>query len=388
MAKVSVTDYTGSKQELDVSLEAMRAAHGEGYTSLFAKWDSLVQTNEDQPTASQQVCASEHLYLNNNRPHIPNVMMSEILEGNQAVSNVQDATPNSRILFPPFIMAAMDASLRQNDYGVTGMFNSRAAITQTIANTKFERPIINYSRPEAARSRAIAQLAEPTSMAVITASDQAWKITGTSIGLTISDEALKATSLDLVALSMNRQAEVEAVERIESQLLAFYSGDTDLGMAALTGAVTAQSFDATIATAGKLTQTAWFRWLFANSRRMQVTTVITDVAGALAIENRTGRPTVNTDNGTSRRMDVKESIINPTWSDNVEVILSQDPNWPANTIVGFDKRYGYQIVNSSTLSYQAVEQYVMRRATSFRVDHGSIAHRLFDDAWTVMTLTV
>ncbi len=391
MTKCTVIDSLGQRQELDVTMEATKAAAAEGYSSLFAKWDSEIVTAEGGPTASQQVCAQNHLYLAGGKMNIPNAIMADILDGkNVAGSNVQDAVPASRILYPPFLMTAIDSALRSSDYGAIATFNSKAAITESIANTKFERPILNFSRPEGARSKPIAQLAEPTSMLVITSSDKSWKITGTSIGLEISDEAVKATSLDLVSLSMIRQAETEAVARAEEQLLAFLNGDSDLDMVALSsvsGAVSrANQFDTSISTAGVLSQKAWVKFLFNNSRKRRIDTVITDIDGALAIENRTGRPTVNTDNNTSKRIDTRENVMNPMWPDQVDLIITMDPNWPANTIVGFDSRYGYQIVNSTTLSYQAVEAYVMRRSTKFRVDSGSISYRLFDDAWNVLSL--
>lgn len=393
MTKLTVIDSQGQRQELDVSMDAAKVAAGEGYRSLFAKWDSEIVTAEGAPTASQQICAQNHLYLAGGKMNIPNVVMADILDGqNSAASNVQDAAPASRILFPPFLMTAIDSALRSQDYGALSVFNSKAAVTESIANTKFERPILNFSKPEGARSRAVAQLAEPASMLVITASDKSWKITGTSIGLEISDEAMKATSLDLVNLSMIRQAEVEAVARAEEQLLAFLNGDSDLDMPALSsvsGAVSkATAFDSTISAAGVLSQRAWVKFLFNNSRKRRIDTVITDIDGAFAIEHRTGRPVVVGDNATSKRIDTRENVMNPMWPDQVDLIITMDPNWPANTIVGFDSRYGYQTVNSTTLAYQAMEAYVMRRSTKFRVDSGSISYRLFDDAWNVLSLTL
>jgi hypothetical protein len=112
------------------------------------------------------------------------------------------------------------------------------------------------------------------------------------------------------------------------------------------------------------------------------------LAGALAIENRSGRPTVQTDNATSPRIDVGMSIANPTWPDQVTVVITQDPNWPSGTIMGLDNRYGYHIVNSTVLSYEGMEQFAIRRSTKMRFDQGSIAYRFYDQAWSVLTLSV
>jgi len=209
--------------------------------------------------------------------------------------------------------------------------------------------------------------------------------------LEYSDEAAKQISIDIVTLSVTRQAETEALERIEGQLLTFLNGDSDVGMSALSSVAGAvknakTDYDSTL-TAGNLSQKAWVNWLFNGSRYRTINTVVTNLAGALAIENRANRPVASGDNATSKRIDTSMSVLNPTWPDQVEVIISQDPNWPANTILGFDSRYGYHLVNSSSLAYSAVEQFAIRRSTKLRFDFGNLAYRLYDEAWSVLTLS-
>jgi hypothetical protein len=163
-------------------------------------------------------------------------------------------------------------------------------------------------------------------MLLMTASDRSFKIAGTSIGIEYSDQVANSVTLPIVTLSMQRQAEEEAMERIEDQLLNFLNGDTDLDMVALAsvpGAVknAKTDYDSSLAV-GALSQKAWVGWLFNNSRKRRIDTVVTDLAGALAIENRSGRPNVQGDNATSKRIDTLESVVNPTWPDRVEVALS------------------------------------------------------------------
>ena len=193
--------------------------------------------------------------------------------------------------------------------------------------------------------------------------------------------------LDLVTLAMVRQAEVEMQEKVEGYMLSFLNGDADLDMVALSsvsGAVsTAVSLDSA-ATTG-ITQKAWVKWLFNNSRKRKITHIICNLDAALAIQNRTGRPTVQGDNATSKRIDTLESVVNPMWPDTVKILITMDPNFPANTVLGFDASYGYHVVNSTVLNYSAAEAYAMRRSTKYRVDTGMIAYRLFDEAWSVMT---
>lgn len=388
----SYIDINGHTQQVQLDATIYRQAHVAGQSvRTFINTNHPVRAGE--PSAFEQLCASEGMFLGRNRDYgIRPATMDAILEGvdRQAASIVKDAVPASRILFPVFQMAAVEDKLRNGDYGMISQFEGAAAVTDTIEGDRFERPILNFSKPEAARSRATAQLSEPASMLTITASDKAFRITGTSIGLEVADQALRATSLDIVTMAMTRQYEVEMLEKIEGMQLAFMNGDTDLDMAALStvsGAVKkAKDFDAAITTSGALTQKAWAKWLFNKNRKRRIDYVITDMDGALAIEGRTGRHTVQTDNGTSKRIDTLENIINPAWADEVKVFLTQDPNWPANTILGFDSRYGYHVVNSTSLDYAAAESYAMRRSTKYRVDSGMIAYRLFDEAWDVLQL--
>ena len=386
--QIGIVDQHGQVHQASVGLETLAEAKAGGFKHVPAMLNARYPTRKDQPTASQQLYAQMGAGQKN-------LKMNYALQGQgfTAGAVTEDGSIAGRLVALPYLMDTLENKLTASDYGIQALFNRKAAVIDTINGTKFDRPFLNFSKPEGARSRAIAQLGEPTSMLTLTTSDKSWKIAGSSIGMEISDEAAAATSLDIVSLSMTRQAEVEALERIEQQLLSFLNGDSDLDMLALstvTGAVknAKTAFDTSLTVAGTLSQKAWVNWLFYGSRVRRIDTVITDLAGALAIENRSGRPNVNGDNATSKRIDTLENVVNPTWPDQVDVIISQDPNWPANTIVGFDSRYAYHIVNSTTLSYTAMESFALRRSTKMRVDSGSIAYRLFDDAWQVLTLTV
>lgn len=386
-----ITDNNGGVDQVDVDLSLMSEAQAAGAKHPLAHLDNKIVVAEGLPTARQQVYAQMGL-------HRRDIKLKEALDASiYAVQSgltgptTADNSITGRLVTQAYLFDALEGSLRANDYGILGIFNSKAAAVDSIASTKFDRPSIDFKRAEGPRSRAIAQLAEPARMLTLTVSDNSYKIPGTSIGIEFSDQAAASVSLPIVTLSIQRQAEEEAMERVEGYLLSFLNGDADFGMqplSAVAGAVKNAKVDYdTSLTAGNLSQKAWVGWLFNGSRYRQIDTIITNLAGALAIENRAGRPTVQTDNGTSKRIDMGMSVLNPTWPDQVNVIISQDPNFPANTIVGFDSRYGYHVVNSTVLAYEAQESYAIRRSTKMRFDQGSVAYRLYDQAWSVLTLT-
>lgn len=389
----SFIDINGAVQKVELDATVYREAAERGL-SVEALLNQKYPVKAGDASAFEQLCASEGMFLQSNRKFgIRPATMDAILNGTkvEAGSVVRDAVPTSRILFPAVQMSVLENKLREDNSGVIAVFGQMVAVDDSINSDRYERPFLDYSKPEAARSKAIAQLSEPTSMLSITVSDKSYRITGTSLGMEISDEAVRATSLDLVTMAMQRQAEVEMVEKIEDFLLNFLNGDADLDMAALSAVAgstaTASSFHGSALGAGVLSQEAWVKYLFNNAKKRTIDYVITDINGALAIENRTGRPTVQGDNATSKRIDTLENVVNPMWPDQVKVYITTDPNWPANTIVGFDSRYAIHRVTSTILAYQAAEAYAMRRSTKFRIDTGSIAYRLFDEAWNVLTLT-
>ena len=386
--KFNIIDHTGAQADVDVNLQLAGEAKAAGAVHPLAHLDNKVVTNPDQPTARQQVYAQMGLLRKG-------LKLQEAMDAVYAPASagpaVDDGLITGRLVTQAYLFDAISSKLSASDYGIMGIFNRKAAAVDTINNTKFDRPILNYTRPEGARSRNVAQLSEPASMLLLTVSDTSYKIPSSSIGMEYSDEAAKQVSLDIVTMSVTRQAEVEALERVEQQMLAFLNGDADYGISALSavaGAVKNAKTDYDSAlTAGNLSQKAWVGWLFNGSRKRRINTIITDLAGALAIENRTGRPTVQTDNATSKRIDTGMVVLNPTWPDQVDIIISQDPSWPSGTIIGFDSSYGYHLVNSSSLSYTAYEAFAIRRSTKWRMDTGSMSYRLFDDAWSVLTLT-
>lgn len=388
-----ITDNNGGVDQVEIDLALTSEAKAAGAKHPLAHLDNKVAVAEGLPTARQQVYAQMGL-------HRKDITLAQALDASVYATQMgltgpttADGSITGRLVTQAYLFDAMEATLRSNDYGILGIFNSRAAAVDSIAATRFDRPLLNLKRAEGPRSRAIAQLAEPARMLTLTVSDRNMSIQSSSLGIEYSDQFAASATLPILTLSMNRQAEEEALERVEDFLLSFLNGDSDIGMSSLasvTGAVknAKTDFDSALSTAGTLSQKAWVSWLFAGSRYRQVDTIITDMAGALAIENRSGRPTVQGDNATSKRIDVGMDVLNPTWPNEVKVIISQDPSWPANTIVGFDSKYGYHVVNSTVLAYEGMEQFAIRRSTRIRVDSGSIAYRLFDQAWTVLTLTV
>jgi hypothetical protein len=391
---LSLRDAQGQRVEFEPTLDMYKAAGAAGLSVEQYVNQKYATDTQAYGTAYRQVLASAGLVLVPNREVglLSNTMahaMGIELDAAGSINRNPDASAAAlRTLFPTAILTAIEDRLLTNLQMNPNAFEKMVAITDVVSGDKFERPILNYDNPTQARSMAISQLAEPAVMLSITTSSVTRAIPTLSLGMTISDQAAAATTLDLVSLAMSRQVAVERSTRVDEYLVQMLQGDADAGSVSLSSAgytVNASTLDST-STGGTLTQKAWIKFLYRNSRKRQIDWVVTDIDGALAIENRTGRPTNSNDNPNSPRIDSVLRVGNPTWNDQVTVFITNDPNWPAGTIMGLDSKAAIHRVQSSTAQYQAVEEYVMRRAKSIRVDFGEIAYRLYDEAFDVLLL--
>lgn len=383
-------DAAGRNQAVDLSVDMYRAAAETG-VSLRQHLASVYPTNsEKHGSAYEQLLEQCGIFVKGNKEAgIKGSVVGELLNPKDAAGSAitREGVPASRLLFPAVILQVIEDKL-QVDYSTNpNALSSMVAIDESIDGDRWERPVLNFANPEGARAAGIAQMAMPNMMLSITASDKSMRIPSWAIGLEISEQAMRSTSMDLVGLAVARQAAVEANERANGYILSMLNGDIDNAMAALSTfagkVVTAVSLDAT-ATAG-LTQLSWLSWLTARANKRTITHIVTDLAGALAIENRVGKPIITTDNPNSVRIDTLMEVINPTWTSKVKIFLTNDANWPAKTIMGFDSRYGIHRVNSLSAQYSAIEQFVLKRSTAMRIDKGELVYRLFDEAFEVLT---
>ena len=134
-------------------------------------------------------------------------------------------------------------------------------------------------------------------------------------------------------------------------------------------------------------QKAWIHYLRDDYRTKSINALLMDIDTALAIEARSGKPTVNTDDPNSPRIDALFSIENLALP-RPYILLMDTAFIGANTVVGLDTRYAIRRVTNVSAAYEAIEQWVMRRATAFRVDYGEMSKKLYTEAWKKMTLTV
>lgn len=394
--KSSYTVFNGMGQPVAVDVDVMdyKAAADNGMSLSQFLNAKVTDYDASRGTPFEQMMASAGMFIRpSDTTGIKSPTMKQVMDGGLSMNvgaivrpDGSDGTPSGRLLFPEIILQIIESELTEDRSDFVNGYNQMVGQTISVTSPKVEQPILDTTGPRGAdqASQPIAQLAEPAVMVSVTVSDTTRRIPTKSIGLTISDEALQATTLDLVGLAMTHQAREERIRIIESNIANMVNGDTDLGESALTG-VNADTFDATIAADGVLTQKAWIKYLRAEYQKRTITHIMCDVDTALAIEGRSGKPTINDDDPKSPRIDTLFSVENLGLTA-PRILLLDTAILGANAIVGLDSRFAIRRVINVNAAYSAIEQYVMRRATGFRVDYGEISHKLFTDAWSRMDL--
>ena len=398
MPQIAIIDKAGATQQIELDVQVYKAAADAGM-SVPAYLNRTYETNaEKDGTAFEQALAQAGLFMHKDNAYgIRPPSMEEIIKGN-AVMNAgvvtRDAQPTSRILFPAVVMQALESALYYDAGGYAGLFEQQIAVSDDINGARFEHPVINFSNvgttpKNVRRSRPISQGAYPPAMVNISTSDVMRKIPTFSLGLEVTNEAMRATSLSLVTMAMTRQGELERIARIDDFIQAIVWGDIDMGQGSLAArAVKAKALDASIAAsagADVLTHKAWVNWIRRNHRTRTIDWVWCNTNTALAIEARTGRPSYPAQDGDSKIIRPMPDVANPSWND-VKIFLVEDDILPDGMVVGIDSRYAVRRVRNVEADLAVTEEYILKQTQAMRFDFGEIAYRMFEDAFDVLLL--
>lgn len=392
--KSSFIDTAGQRQEVDLSLGMYQEAANSGLR--FSQYiNSTFETNSElHGTAFEQMMAASGLFLSEDKATgIRPPKLSQVLNGDVGVNmggitrpdGTNALTVAGRFLFPAVILEILESQLLDDTTGYEAIFNSMSAQNLSVDSPRFDQPLINLSPPRSNRSQPIAQGSEPPGMATITLSEKSYRIPSFSIGLEVTEEAQRAATLDLVALAIREQGIGERYARVNEDIKSMVTGDTDLGISALSSE-NISTYDSA-ATGGTMTQKGWLKWLRKDYQKLTIDWVMCDIDTYLAIEGRTGRPTYLSNVGSDERQNVTPIVANPGLPDNVKFFLLPDSTiLGANTLVGIDSSKAFRTVTYTGATYTAVEQFVMRRTTAMRCDFGIARFRLFDQAWKKLVL--
>lgn len=345
-------------------------------------------------TAFDQICASEGLALPGKNPYgLRAATVAEVLDGTVNVlgnANPKDQGspfgPASRILFPAALIALVESAVPKDYSTDTVVFRDLVAVEQGVPTENFIQPVIDYSTlngPEKARAQRIAQFSTPPNMLRFGTSERPRSLPTYGIGMEFSQQALKATTLDLVALTLNRYLLVEKDSRVYQYLSSIFAGDSDLNSGAVTP-VTTSTLNGS-STSGVVTHKSWVKFLARRRKLRKITHVIGDIDTYLKVEGRTGRPGSNNYDPTLSRIDPQ------AVADARQTGFGNDVKWfivddaadggpvPANTVWALDTTKGIVRVSNTSASYTAAETFVLKRSEAMVMHWSEDVYRMFGD---------
>lgn len=379
----SIVDRNGQRHEVDLNIELYRDAYDLGLTLpqfLNQKFDT---DSSKYGTAFQQLLTTSGLALKRDQETgLSASRMYDVLNGGPQMAAVrpdgsQALTVAGRLLFPAVILQWIESTLMSDWSTYEAVYGKMVALTSSSSSPRVDQPIVNLNDPRTSLAQPISQMSEPSSMVSISLSDRTYRIPTYSIGFEISDEASKSTTIDFVGMTLQQQIIGQRIGLINQYLSSMINGDVDANIGTLTSE-NASTYDATL-TAGTMTNKAWVKWLRKDWTKLTIDWVICDIDTYLAIENRTGRPVVLSDQGNDIRLTSIPTAANPGIPDAVNFFIVDTSIIGANTLVGIDSRKAIHRIIYAGGSYSAVEQYVMRKSTAMRFDFAEMSTRLYGD---------
>ncbi len=393
MPKLNFTDHTGKLAEANITVQDYKEA-GKENQSLSQLYAAKFPTLAGEATAFEQFCAASGIRIRADKATgIPATSMAEILDDAPSKYAGTIVRPDGsdrggtagRLLYPEVMLNLINANLMESKEDYLSPWESAIALRTTVSSPRIDQPTIDVTAPEGSKAMPIGQLAEPAVMVNITLAERSFTIPTKSIGLQVADQALEATTLDLVGIALASQAKGERIRRIEEDMGNIINGDVDFGINAVPF-VNASTFDGTIPGTNKFTQRAWVKWLRENYQKMTITHLLCDVDSLLDIEDRVGRPVVTQDTSS------QANLLNPGYSvENAglptpRVLLLPTSIIGADQVVGFDAKYALHEITNVTASYSAIEEFVLRRSVAMRFDFGIALFKLYDEAFQGVTI--
>lgn len=391
-------DKNGAQQQIDLTEEDLIHAPKKANLSpqayvnqKFADADLAIGSAFKQMQASVGICMPGK----DNPFGMKATSMGQLLDGtamgfNAATNNQQNTTPygtSSRAFTVISIIDAIENAVAKDRTTDADTFYSMVGTTLALNSEHFEQPVISYSTlggaegTLAAKASRVSQGALPPRMAFFSTADRIRRIGSWTIGMEWTDQALKATSLDFVTMTMARYLAVERDERAYRYISDLFLGNNDMIVGAVT-AVGSSTLDAA-STGGVLTHRAWLKFLARSRKFRKITHVMGDLDTYLKLEGRTGRPgTVNYD-PTLARLDPQAMMVNSGFGNDVKYFLvdsaADGGPVPANTLYAIDASNAMTLVQNAGATYSAVESYAIKRTQALRLDWAEEVMRTFGD---------
>lgn len=301
------------------------------------------------------------------------------------------STPASRLFFPEVILGFIEETLTGSYGPEEAGWADMIGITTSIQGDVFTQPTINVTAPRDQDAMPIGQNQMPANMISITASQTSQALGAISIGLQMSEQAMRDQTINQVAILVQEQAYGQRMRMLWRDLNRVITGNKDAGESALTPVSFKTAYDSTAA-ANTITHDGYLAMLYDPDRIFSWSHMYGPLSSYRAIEKRTGRPlmydpataTYNTGNEGSYGLNPgNPRLINYTNA-NPNYLVVPAGVVPENQVVLLDKRYALSRVIAVGANYAATEQQVMQRSSFWRWDMSEFVYRFRSDAIQVV----
>lgn len=397
-------DKSGAQHQVDISAEEMFAGALKAnltpaafINQKFADADLSIGPAFKQMQAGLGICSPGA----DNPFGLRSASMASLLDGTSGfgANTQQNTTPfgtASRAFTIISVIDAIESAMAKDRTTDADNFYSMVGSTIALNTEHFEQPVVDYGTvggPETAKAQRAVQGANPPKIAFFKTADRIRRIGSWTIGMEWTQQALRATTLDFVTMTMARYLQVERDERAYRYVSDLFNGNGDLVVGAVS-AVTTNSLDAA-ATGGVVTHKSWVKFLARNRKYRKITHCVCDIDTYLKIESRTGRPGSNNYDPTLSRIDPQLVAANTTFGGDVKWIIvdaaADGGPVPASTVYAIDASSAITLVTNSNAAYSAVEQFALKRTEAMRMDWSEEVFRTFGDtdlrAYDVLTIS-
>ena len=384
--KASYIDSAGGVQQVEITADMLLDKPREAGLSPTAYINrTFADANLKVGTAMEQFRSSLGIYAQGNKDFGFTDLTLGQIEANLNVSKGTGTMgTESRAFVVQTILDATESKMLKDMTSDTTAFDSMVGMNMSIATEVFEQPVIDYTKTEAGKSQRMAQNAPPPLLISFSTSDVVRKLPVWNMGMQWSDQALRATTLDFVTVSVARYLMIERDERVNTYLSEVFLGGGDLNKTTV-ATVASSALDST-STGGVLTHKAWVKFLARNRKYRKITHVACTVGTYLQIEGRTGRPgTVNYDTRMAGAIAGGQNAmpINVSFGEDVKVFLVDDAAdggpIPEGQVWALDARSALTRVTNTGASYSAMEEYAMKRSSMMRFDWSEGIFRTYGD---------
>lgn len=395
-------DAKGNRHDITIGVELYKEAADKGLTLA-----ALINTKFNAPDAPpdlklgsvfHQACASEGLVLVGKNPFGErSPMLADIFDGKasysyQAAANTQGRSypfgTESRTLFPAAVIQYIEDQIQPDMETDNALFRKMVKLNQAVGTDTFSQPIISFAGQgganrgvDQARATRVTQTSDTPMMLRMTTSDRFRTLPTYGIGIEMNQAAMKATSLDMMVMTVNRYTQIEKDQRVYAYLSNLFAGDADHNAGAVP-AVTTVTLDPSCPS-GKVSHTSWVKFLARNRKKRKITHLIASIDTYLKVENRVGRPGTTAYDPRLAVVDPQVHLLNNTFGGDVEWMIVDDfaagGPVPDGTIWALDANQAIMMVQNTSADYRATEQFVLQRKEAMVWHWGEEAFRLWGD---------